>query len=252
MDIRPGSPNDPLVTVVTPVYNALSTLERTVDSVRAQDFGDWELILSDDGSTDGSDDLAQRLACKDPRIRFLPHACNTGAAQARNRALGVARGQFVAFLDADDEWLPHKLRRQIQFMRETGAAFTYSGYLRVRGSRRREVRVPPSVDYAGLLGGNVIGCLTAVYDTAQLGRVEMPDLRLRQDYALWLKLLRQVDCARAVPEPLALHHLRTGSLSSARWAALRATWTLYRQVEGLPRHRAATCLTRHLTRRLFN
>lgn len=242
----------PTVTVITPVYNALGTLERAVDSVRGQDFADWELLLSDDGSTDGSAELATRLARDDPRIRVLRCDANGGAARARNRALAAAQGRFIAFLDADDEWVPHKLSRQIGFMRETGAAFTYAGYFRVREGRTRQVVVPPSVDHAQLLRGNVIGCLTAVYDSEALGKIEMPDLRMRQDYGLWLRILRRTDRALAVPEPLGWYHVRPGSLSAGKLSATRATWRLYRQVEGLSVPSAARCLLQHLTRRIFN
>ena len=122
--------------------------------------------------------------------------------------------------------------------------------MRGNGQRRR-IDVPASVDYAGLLLGNIIGCMTAVYDSAVFGRIEMPDLRLRQDYGLWLKLLHRTDRAWAVQAPLAIHHMRLGSLSSDRLRATRATWRLYRDTEGLTRHRAAYCLTRHLLRRLL-
>lgn len=242
----------PTVTVITPIYNALATLERTVTSVRAQDFADWEMILSDDGSTDGSTALAERLAAEDPRLRVLSGHGNQGAARARNRALRAARGRYMAFLDADDEWVPHKLSRQLAFMRETGAAFTYAGYFRVRDGRTRQVLVPPRVDYDRLLKGNVIGCLTAMYDTDAFGRIEMPDLRMRQDYGMWLKLLRRTEAALAVPEPLGWYHMHAGSLSSGKLTATLATWRLYRRTEGLPLPRALHCLAMHLGRRLFN
>lgn len=242
----------PTVTVITPVFNALQTLERTVASVRGQDFADWELLLSDDGSTDGSVALADRLAAEDPRIRVLRCETNGGAARARNRALDAARGRYIAFLDSDDEWVPHKLSRQIGFMQDTGAAFTYAGFWRVRDGRTRQVVVPDSVSHAQLLNGNVIGCLTAVYDSDALGRVPMPDLRMRQDYGLWLRLLRRTDRAVAVPEPLGWYHVRSSSLSAGKLAATRATWRLYRDVEELSRLRAARCLFRHLSRRLLN
>lgn len=235
-----------------PVFNAAETLDRAVRSVAAQSVPDWELLLSDDGSRDASMQVAQRLAAAEPRIRLLHSAANTGAAQARNRAIRAAQGRFVAFLDADDEWLPDKLERQIEFMRSRDVAFSYTGFYRVRGGRRREVRVPASVDYETLLGGNVIGCLTAVYDTAAFGKVMMPDLRLRQDFGLWLKLLRRTDRAWGVQAPLALHHRRPGSLSAGRARAIGASWRLYREVEGLSRLKSAHVLCRHLLRRLLS
>lgn len=243
--------HDPAVSVLTPVYNADATLARAVASVRAQSFADWQLILSDDASTDGSWALAQELAAGDPRIRAIRADVNGGAARARNAALAQAQGRYIAFLDADDAWLPDKLDRQIAAMQAQGAALSYTGYWRVRpDGARREVRVPATVDHAGLLRGNVIGCLTAVYDSAALGKIPMPDIRRRQDYGLWLQILRRIPRAHGLSEPLALYHQSATSLSSSKLAAQRDTWRLYREVEGLSRAQAASCLAQHLWQRL--
>jgi teichuronic acid biosynthesis glycosyltransferase TuaG len=241
----------PAVSVITPCFNAAGTLPRTVASVRAQDFADWEMIISDDGSADDSADLADRLAALDPRIRVLRGpGPNTGAARARNRALAASRGRYIAFLDADDEWLPEKLSRQIGFMQAHGVAFSYTGFFREKGGIQRRVDVPPSVDHDELLRSCVIGCLTAIYDSAVLGRVPMPDLRFRQDYGTWLTLLKRTDRARAVQAPLAIYHERAGSLSSNKLRASIGTWRMYRQVAGLSPGRATACLASHLWRRL--
>ena len=133
----------PTVTVITPVFNALQTLERTVASVRGQDFADWELLLSDDGSTDGSVALADRLAAEDPRIRVLRCETNGGAARARNRALDAARGRYIAFLDSDDEWVPHKQliaerNRRAKIVAADGSRLRKKmGLVAVHGLRRR-------------------------------------------------------------------------------------------------------------------
>lgn len=243
----------PAVSVITPCFNAAGTLSRTVASVRAQDFADWEMIISDDGSADDSLAVADRLAAADPRIRVLRWSGpNSGAARARNRALAVSRGRYIAFLDADDEWLPEKLSRQIGFMRAENVAFSFTGFFREKDGVQRQVEVPPSVDHDALLRGCVIGCLTAVYDSAVFGRVPMPELWFRQDYGTWLTLLKQTDRARAVQMPLAIHHVRAGSLSSNRLRASVGTWRMYRQVAGLSRYRATVCLASHLWRRLWN
>lgn len=241
----------PSVSVLMPVYNAARTLPRAVASLHAQDFADWELILSDDASTDRSWARAQELAGADTRIRAIRAETNGGAARARNAALDAARGRYIAFLDADDAWLPEKLSRQLGAMQSQGAALSYTGYWRVRpDGTRQEVRVPASVDYAGLLRGNIIGCLTAVYDSAALGKVPMPDIRRRQDYGLWLKILKRIPQAHGLPEPLALYHQSAGSLSSSKLSAQVDTWRLYRQIEGLSRTKAAACLAQHLWQRV--
>jgi glycosyltransferase involved in cell wall biosynthesis len=240
----------PLVSVVTPVFNAAATLAATVASVRAQSLADWELLLVDDASTDGSLGLARALAAADPRIRVLAREANGGAAAARNAAIRAARGRLVAFLDADDRWHPEKLARQTAFMAAHGHAFVYSAYRRVApdGAPLGTVRPPPRVSREELLKGNVIGCLTAVYDSAVFGRAEMPDLRRRQDYGLWLRLLRTVPFAHGLSEPLADYRVAPASLSGGKLGAAAATWRLYRELEGLGRARAGYYLAHNLAR----
>jgi glycosyltransferase involved in cell wall biosynthesis len=230
----------PAVSVVTPVWNAAATLAATVASVQAQSFPDWEMLLVDDGSTDGSRALADRLAAADPRLRVLGQGANTGAAAARNRGIREARGRFIAFLDADDLWRPEKLALQLGAL-NAGQPLVFAAYRRIDALGRPlgTVRPPARVSRAGLLRGNVIGCLTAIYDSEALGKVEMPPLARRQDYGLWLELLRRTPYAHALPEVLADYRVRPGSLSADKLAAARATWALYREVEGLPRLRAA-------------
>ena len=235
----------PLVSVVTPARNAAATLAATIASVAAQTLPDWELLVADDGSTDGTADIAAGWAARDPRVRPLPGPAGgspSGAAAARNRAIRAARGRHVAFLDADDRWRPEKLARQVAFMEREAAPFSFTAYAR-EGAGGRDlglVRAPASVDHAALLCGNVIGCLTAVYDSAHFGRVEMPDLPLRQDYALWLELLRPGGVARGLDEVLADYRVGAGSLSGSKLRAARGTWAVLRR-EGLPLPRALAC-----------
>jgi len=243
-------PGRPAVSVVTPVWNAAATLAATVASVRAQSFADWEMLLVDDGSTDGSGALAARLAAEEPRIRILGHARNLGAAAARNRAIRAARGRWIAFLDADDLWRPEKLALQIQFMRAQGHPLTFTAYRRIAADGRPlgTVRPPASVTREGLLRGNVIGCLTAVYDAEYFGKVEMPPIARRQDYGLWLELLRRTAHAHALPQVLADYRVHPGSLSAGKAGAARDTWRFYREHERLPRLRAAWYFAQYAVR----
>ncbi len=231
----------PRVSVVTPLYNAVRTLEATVASVQAQSMSDWEMFLIDDGSTDGSTELARELAQRDPRIHLLGWRDNRGAAEARNAGIRASRGRYLAFLDADDLWRPEKLAVQLDHMEATGAGFVFSGYRRMdaAGNPLGHVRVPERVTYAMLLRENMIGCLTAVYDTARFSRVEMPLLRRRQDYGLWLRLLETGGEAHGINQVLADYRVGGGSLSSGRMTALAANWTLYREVAGLGPFRAS-------------
>jgi teichuronic acid biosynthesis glycosyltransferase TuaG len=253
----PGDIDPPItISVLMPAFNAAATLRAAVASVQAQSRSDWEILIIDDASKDDTWAVATGLAQGDIRIRTLQHAQNRGAAQARNTALAAARGRYIAFLDADDLWLPEKLARQIAFMSERGAALSYTGFWRARGTgageeRRQQVHAPAQVTRARLLRGNVIGCLTAIYDRALLGDCPMPDLRMRQDFALWLDILSRWDRAHGLDEPLAIHHVRPGSLTSNRLRTLRATWSMYRAHLGLPAPLAAWYMGHHLTNRLL-
>jgi teichuronic acid biosynthesis glycosyltransferase TuaG len=240
----------PLVSVITPVWNAAATLAAAVASVRAQSLGDWEMILVDDGSTDGSRALAARLAAAEPRLRLIGWEANRGAASARNAAIRAARGRFIAFLDADDLWYPPKLERQLGHMSRTGVPFVFAAYRRIDSEGRPlgQVAVPARLTHGALLKGNVVGCLTAIYDSAHFGKVEMPALRRRQDYGLWLTLLAPGGEAHGLPEPLADYRVQAGSLSARRLEAAAATWRLYREHAGLGRARAGYYLAHNLAR----
>lgn len=224
-----------LVSVLMPVHNAEATLAGSVASVRAQGYGAWELLIVDDGSTDGSGDLARGLAAQDARIRVLALPRNSGAAAARNHALYQARGRYIAFLDADDMWHPDKLARQLTFMAVRGAALSFTAYDRMaeNGARIEQVRVADHVPYDMLLRRNVMGCLTVIYDAELLGKVAMPLLTRQQDYALWLRLARAAGGAHGLDEVLAIYRVGRGTLSANKAGAAGDIWRLYRREEGL-------------------
>ena len=247
--IRPDQP--PLVSVLMPAHNAQVWMSRAIRSVRDQRSPDWELLIVDDASDDATGALARSAAAQDARIRVLTAPRRLGAAEARNMALAQAQGRFIAFLDTDDTWHPDKLHLQIRFMCETGAALSYTGFWRVRGAHRHEVRVAAEITRKRLLRGNVIGCLTAIYDSHAFGKVPMPSLPLRHDYALWLDLLSRSCSARGLTRPLATHFRRKGSLSSNRLHALFATWRIYRRHAALGRASAAMCLSSHVIGRML-
>jgi glycosyltransferase involved in cell wall biosynthesis len=244
---------DPVVSVITPVFNASATLAETVASVRAQSREDWEMILIDDGSTDASLALARDLAAGDARIQVLAMGENQGPAGARNAGIRAARGRYITFLDADDLWRPEKLAVQIGYMERTGAPFTFAALDRIDEAGRRlgTIGVPARVDHARLLKGNVIPCQTAAFDRAHYGRAEMPPLPRRQDYGLWLKLLERGGEAHGLPEVLADWRMRPGSLSANKVKAAAGTWQVYREVAGLGRGRAAWHLGQNLARGVF-
>lgn len=240
----------PLVSVIMSAYNSADVLPRAIASVQAQSFTEWELIIVDDGSTDGTYAVASEFAGHDPRIRVFAQGANRGVAIARNKAINAANARYIAFLDADDTWLRHKLERQIGWMQSEGIAFSFSAFLRGHGAEWSLSPVPAKVSYSELLRGNVIGCLTAVYDAEVLGNLQMPELRRRQDYALWLRILNELPFAHGLDEPLACYHCDPdrASLSSNLIKSVIGTLRVYLHEEGLSWPKAVWCLFRHLTR----
>lgn len=218
-----------------PVHDACATLEQSVSSVCAQSFQDWELLIVDDASSDGSDKIARALGAKDARIRVLEMESNKGAAAARNHALAHAQGRYIAFLDADDLWHPEKLTRQLAFMQDNNAALCCTAYARMAPSHAliEQVNVETKISYNNLLQRNLMGCLTVVYDTAELGKVDMPLLTRQQDYALWLQLARRANGAYGLNEVLAIYRVGQGTLSSNKAAGAYDIWRIYRKCEGL-------------------
>ncbi|EOD8840280.1 glycosyltransferase family 2 protein, partial [Enterobacter hormaechei] len=169
-----------------------------------------------DQSTDDTLEIIKDLAAKDSRIKIFQNENNSGAGISRNKSISNAQGRFIAFLDSDDMWEKDKLTKQINFMIKNGYHLTYTQYIKVDedGNIKGKIHPPLEVDYNELLKSNVIGCLTAIYDTEKLGKVFMPSIRKRQDMALWLKILQVIPKAYCFPEELAIYREGRGSLSS--------------------------------------
>jgi glycosyltransferase involved in cell wall biosynthesis len=233
--------NSVKVSIITPSYNSEKFIAQTIESVLNQTYREWEMIIVDDQSTDNSVKLIDSYVQKDTRIKCIVLEENSGPAVARNRAIEEAKGRYIAFLDADDLWMPQKLEKQIAFMQRENIALSYTGYYRFEESAEKlkdEITVPLKVDYHELLKQNIIGCLTAVYDTKLLGKVTMPLIRKRQDFGLWLKILKEVPYAYALQEPLAYYRIHTDSISSNKIVSSKYNWKLYREVEKLPWYKA--------------
>lgn len=239
---------DGLVSVITPVHNAARFVSQAIESVRAQTWPDWELILCDDASSDGSAELCRRHAAADPRIRLVARETRGGTAAARNSALAEASGRYVAFLDADDWWAPAKLERQVAFMRARGAALAFTGFQRVAADGtplRAPDPVPASVPHRRLLGDTVIGTSTVMVDRHLTGAFTMPPGG-RDDFACWLRLLRRNGPAAGLDQVLTHYRAVSGSVSSRRLRGAVAVWRVYRRSERLPVWTAAYHFGRYL------
>jgi teichuronic acid biosynthesis glycosyltransferase TuaG len=220
----------PLVSVIMPAFNAERFIRESIESALAQTLGDIEVLVADDASTDRTRAIVEELVRRDSRVRLLSAERNSGPAAARNRAIEAAGGRYVSFLDSDDRWLPHKLERQIAAMGAMNWAFSFGGYevIGEDGAVRGRVGVPELVTYHQLLKNNLVGCLTAVYDSAIVGKVFAP-LVGREDLGLWLLVLRQVDHGHGINEVLAQYRVHPRSVSARKRRIARQNWQLYRQ-----------------------
>ncbi|WMT89357.1 glycosyltransferase family 2 protein [Pelagibacterium sp. H642] len=235
-------------------YNSADYIGGAVKTVQEQYFKAWELLISDDASTDKSIEIVSRLKKDDTRIRVFAGEHNQGPAGARNLAIRAATGRYIAFLDSDDLWKPEKLETQIAFMQQHDLAFTFSSYDRIdeAGNFINTHYVEKPVAYHDLLKSCVIGCLTAVYDTEKLGKVYMPDIRKRQDFGLWLRILKKVDVAYPISESLARYRVRNGSISANKATAAKYTWSIYRDVEKLGLARSAYYFAHYAAQGVLN
>lgn len=233
-----------------PSYNSERHIAESIRSVQSQTLGDWELLVSDDCSTDSTREIVAGIAEADPRVRLLPLRENGGAAAARNNSLVHARGRYVAYLDSDDLWYPEKLERQITFMDERNTAFSCCSY-EVIGEEGtplgRTVRMLDRCDYMGFLTHNLLQTVGIMADTSRMDRglLEMPAMRRRQDAATWLKVLKAGHDCHGLPDVLCAYRRVEGSLSSNKFKAARGVWRLYREVERLPLHMSLYCFARY-------
>lgn len=230
--------NQPLVSIVTPVYNAERFLKDTIASVQAQTHENWEWLLADDCSSDKSIEIIKKAQTKDKRIKLIKNKKNSGAALSRNAGTKQAKGQYLAFLDADDLWHKDKLKTQVSFMQKNNHAFTYTDYEFADengDSTGKHVKVPTSITHAQSLKNHIIWTSTVMIDLLQVPKpvASMPDVRRGQDAATWWQILRHVDVAYGINEVLSYYRRTNDSLSANKLKAMKRTWYLFTKVEKL-------------------
>lgn len=224
-----------LVSVIMPVHNAETFLNQSIQSVIVQTYHNWELLVVDDCSNDNSAIVIQKFVQQDNRIKYLKTNRPSGS-PILPRDIGIenAKGRYIAFLDSDDAWLPNKLETQLKmFEQYEDMAICFSNYEKMtEGGKRnnRVVQAPAITTYKQLLLGNVIGCLTAVYDTQKVGKVFFQN-HSHEDYILWLEILKKGYVARNTNTIEALYRVRENSVSSNKLKTLCWQWDIYRNVE---------------------
>ena len=183
----------PLVSIITPMYNSEKFILKTIESVINQTYSNWELLLIDDGSIDNTIQIVEDFKQKYSNIKLIQNLTNLGAAQSRNKGILEAKGEYIAFLDADDLWKPNKLDLQIQFMQTHNCDVSFSSYEQIAENGKplhKLVQALPKLTYNKYLKTNYIGNLTGMYNAKTLGKITSPDLRKRQDWLLWLAAIK--------------------------------------------------------------
>lgn len=227
-----------LVSVIMPTYNCAQYICDSIDSVIAQTLHDWELIIVDDCSTDNTEELIRPYLAKYANIHYYTLRKNSGPAVARNMALKYSTGKYIAFLDSDDLWAPQKLEKQIYYMQNIGSVFSCTGYELMDGSGEllhRTCIPPQKTDYQKMLWlANPIGNLTVMYNQEILGKIEVPLINKRNDFALWLKMLKITPFCDGMPDVLATYRSgRSDSVSSNKLKQAKYHWHLYYHLEKL-------------------
>ena len=219
-----------LVSVSMPAYNGGAYIEESIKSVQAQTYTNWELIIVDDCSTDNTvEEISNFL--EDKRIRFLRNERNSGAAVSRNYALREATGKWIAFLDADDVWLPEKLEKQLDFMIQNNYRFTYTDYrIRLNGEWKPYINTGPNVvTKRKLYNYCYFSTITVMYDREYIGLVQIADLKKNNDYAMWFKVIEKSPCYR-FPLCLSYYYKHDLSISSgSKMKLIRHHYIMYRK-----------------------
>jgi teichuronic acid biosynthesis glycosyltransferase TuaG len=220
-----------MTSIITPLYNSEEFIKDTVDSVLSQTYTNWEMIIVDDASTDKSVAIIQELIDGDDRVKLLRLSKNVGAAQARNRALQVAKGRYIAFLDSDDLWSPDKLEKQLLFMSERKIPISFTSYELIDENGINRMHTIHSVDKLNqidYLKNTIIGFSTSMIDTKIVGNhFRMKDIRTRQDTSLWITLLGKGFFAYGINEVLVKYRTHSKSISANKIKAAKQVWNLY-------------------------
>ena len=230
------------VSVIIPVYNKERYLSNAIESIINQSYNDWEIVLVDDCSTDDSAKIISKFTHKYHNIIYHKQDKNGGAAVARNTALTLAKGRYVAFLDADDEWLPNKLEKQLEFMVINNAAISCTALecIDEEGKPLNSVRpVIKEINYRFLLKNTMIATSTVIVDRNKTGDFQMPLRRRGQDYATWLKLLKTGEKCFGLDEVLTRYRVMKESLSSNKWSSIKQVWEIQTINEGINKFNAS-------------
>ena len=234
-----------MISVVTPCYNAEATIAPTIESVLSQTYSDWEMLIVDDCSSDSSAAIIKRYAEKDDRIRYFKTSSKSGSPSLpRNIGIDNAKGDWIAFLDSDDVWLPNKLETQLKFIKKHNSKLVYSFYEKMdwKGTRNnRIIKTRLKTSYSDLLKSNSIPCLTSLVRKDVVGFHRFMNIP-QEDFCFWLDILREDVVAENVGEMLALYREAKDSRSANKWDMFKGYWNVIRNHQHLGLAHCCTCM----------
>lgn len=223
-----------LVSIIMPTYNCAKFIGRTIDSVLAQTYENWEIVIVDDCSKDNTKEVVE--AYHDPRIKYHCLKQNSGAAVTRTTAMKLSQGSYMAFLDSDDIWMPDKLERQLKWMEKNHHNFSCTAYKQIDEDDKplgKTIKTITKTDYNRLLLDCPVGNSTVMYNVEAMGKFEVPNIRKRNDDALWLQMLKKEKYIWGMPDVLMKYRIRQNSISSNKLRVIKYHWILYRDIEHL-------------------
>ena len=225
-----------LVSIITPTFNSEKFIAETIQSVKNQTYENWEMIIVDDCSSDETFSIISNFSKNDNRIKIHQLKNNSGAGVARNEGVNLATGRFISFLDSDDLWKPSKLKKQVEFLISNNLPLTFSFYERINeeGKPLNEiVKCPKKLHYFQLFFCNYVGNLTGIYDVTYFGKINISSIRKRQDWVMWLSILKKTKIAIPIPESLAYYRVRVNSISASKYDLLKHNFSVYRNYHKL-------------------
>jgi glycosyltransferase involved in cell wall biosynthesis len=237
------------------MFNSEDFISETIHSILNQTYGNWELILVDDNSSDNTIELVESFINQKSNIKLIKNRTNQGAAVSRNLGIKLAQGDYITFLDADDLWKPNKLETQLAFMKKQNCDVCFSSYdlINEEGkSLNKRVKALPLLSYDKLLKSNYVGNLTGMYNAKVLGKVTAPNLRKRQDWLLWLAAIKKSGKpAYGIQESLAFYRVRENSMSSNKLGLLKYNYLVYQKGLGFSILKSIYYLLRFLIEQFF-
>ena len=225
-----------LVSIITPTFNSEKFIAETIQSVKSQTYENWEMIIVDDCSSDETFSIISNFSKNDNRIKIHQLKNNSGAGVARNEGVNLASGRFISFLDSDDLWKPSKLKKQVEFLISNNLPLTFSFYERINeeGKPLNEiVKCPKKLHYFQLFFCNYVGNLTGIYDITYFGKINISSIRKRQDWVMWLSILKKTKIAIPIPESLAYYRVRVNSISASKYDLLKHNFSVYKNYHKL-------------------